>query len=104
MYDLNKPYQALLQYHPGSVAAVKMKDPAFFKECIGNLDYYPDFVRFFQDEIAEKGVPQVVNEYLFKGDELTDDILARMHSGENIPKWRPVPELPSDTSQDSCTP
>ena len=38
-------------------------------------------MRFFQDEIAEKGVPEVVNEYLFKGDELTDDILARMNSG-----------------------
>ena len=84
MYDLNKPYQALLKYHPASVAAVKMKDPGFFKGCIGNLDYYEDFVRFFQDEIADKGVPQVVNEYLFKGDDLTDDILARMHSGMSL--------------------
>ncbi|KAK4669952.1 uncharacterized protein QC763_207450 [Podospora pseudopauciseta] len=81
MYDLNKPYQALIQYHPASVAAVKLKEPAFFKQCIGNLDYYQDYVRFFQDEIAVRGVPAVVNEYLFKGDELSDDIFARMHSG-----------------------
>ena len=87
MYDLNKPYQALMKYHSASVAAVKMKDPAFFKSCIGNLDYYEDYVRFFQDEIAEKGVPAVVNEYLFKGSELTDDILVRMHSGMFPPSF-----------------
>lgn len=79
-----------------------MKDPAFFKSCIGNLDYYEDFVRFFQDEIAEKGVPQVVNEYLFEGDELTDDILARMHSGVYNPSSNPCQH--SDQPQASCTP
>ena len=44
-------------------------------------------MRFFQDEIAEKGVPHVVHKYLFKGDELTDGILARMHSGNVEPPW-----------------
>ncbi|KAL2131433.1 hypothetical protein VTI74DRAFT_5123 [Chaetomium olivicolor] len=81
MFDLNKPYQMLMKYHPASVAAVKLKDRAFFKQCIGNLDYYEAYVRFFQDEIAERGVPDVVNEYIFKGDELADDIFARMHAG-----------------------
>jgi len=61
----------------------RMKDPEFFKKCIGTMSYYSDFVRFFQDEIADKGVPHVVNEYLLKGDDLADDILARMHAGES---------------------
>ncbi|KAK4233371.1 hypothetical protein C8A03DRAFT_38922 [Achaetomium macrosporum] len=81
MYDLNKPYQALINYHPASPVGSKTKNPAFFKECIGTLDYFEDSVRFCQDEIAEKGVPAAVNEYLLKGDELTDDILARLHTG-----------------------
>ncbi|KAL2867493.1 questin oxidase family protein [Aspergillus lucknowensis] len=80
MYDLNIGYQALVQFRPASVV-VQLKDRAFLKQCIGDLSYYDSFVRFFQDEIAQRGVPDVVNEYLFKGDDISNDILGRMHSG-----------------------
>ncbi|RMJ28751.1 hypothetical protein PHISP_00396 [Aspergillus sp. HF37] len=80
MYDLNKHYQSLVQYLPASVA-VQLRDRAFFKQCLGNLSYYESFVRFFQDEIAERGIPDVVNETLFQRHDVSDDILGRMHSG-----------------------
>ncbi|KAL4917425.1 hypothetical protein BDW62DRAFT_201857 [Aspergillus aurantiobrunneus] len=80
MYDLNIGYQALVQYRPASVV-VQLRDRTFFKQCIGDLSYYDSFLRFFQDEIAQRGVPDVVNEYLFSGDEVSNDILGRMHSG-----------------------
>lgn len=81
MYDLNKPYQALVKRNSASVI-VGLRHREFFKQCIGKPAYYGDFLRFFQDEIAEKGVPSVVNEYVFKGDELAEDIFGRMHSGK----------------------
>lgn len=81
-YDLNKSYQLLTPHHAASVS-VKLRDLDFFNECLGNPKFYGDFLKFFQDEIAEKGVQDVVNEYAFKGDERADSVLARMHSGEH---------------------
>jgi hypothetical protein len=83
MYDLNKRYQSLVQYRPASVA-VRLRDRAFFQQCLGNLSYYESFVRFFQDEIAERGIPDVVNGTLFQRDDVSDDILGRMHSGKTV--------------------
>lgn len=83
-YDLNKPYQ-LLTYHHAASVAVKLKDLDFFNECLGKPKFYGDFLKFFQDEVAEKGVPDVLNEYIFKGDQRADDVFGRMHSGEQLP-------------------
>ncbi|KAL4945005.1 hypothetical protein BDV06DRAFT_219813 [Aspergillus oleicola] len=80
MYDLNIPYQALTQYRPSSVV-VRMKDPVFFKRCIGDLSYYDSFLKFFQDDIAQRGVADVVNDFLFGNTDISNDILGRMHSG-----------------------
>lgn len=80
MYDLNKPYQLLMPRRTLNFV-LGLRDKEFFRQCIGKPDYYADFLRFFQDEIAERGVADVVNEYVFKGDELADDIFGRMHSG-----------------------
>jgi oxidoreductase AflY len=82
-YDLNKPYQ-LLTYHHAASVSVKLKDPEFFNECLRKPKFYGDFLKFFQDEIAEKGVPDVLNEYIFKGDERADNILGQMYSGEHL--------------------
>lgn len=82
-YDLNKGYQLLTPHNAASVS-VKLQELGFFTECLGNPKFYGDFLKFFQDEIAEKGVQYVVNEYVFKGDERADSVLARMHSGENL--------------------
>lgn len=61
--------------------STKLKDPAFFAECLGKPDFYADYLKYFQDEISTHGVQHVVNEYLFKRDERANAILTRMHSG-----------------------
>jgi hypothetical protein len=88
-YDLNKRYQLLTEPHPASVA-VKLKDPEFFDSCLRKPEFYGDFLKFFQDEISERGVPSVVNEYLFKGDKRADQVLGQMYSGEERPRFFPI--------------
>jgi hypothetical protein len=58
-----------------------MSDPAKFKEFLGRQESYHDFLIFFQREIEANGWQAVVNEYLFKGDERADGMLARMFAG-----------------------
>lgn len=43
--------------------------------------YYPDFLKFFQDEIQEKGWEKVLLEYVFKGDERSEAIFGRLFAG-----------------------
>lgn len=43
---------------------------------------YHETVLFFQKQIAEKGVEAVVQEFLLKGDEASDDLLAHLYTGE----------------------
>ncbi|KAE8343376.1 hypothetical protein BDV24DRAFT_149648 [Aspergillus arachidicola] len=79
-YDFNKSFQLLTYYNDPSVN-IKLRDPEFFRQGLGNFELYGDYVRFFQAEVAAKGVPTVLNEYLFKGDTLAEDLLARLFSG-----------------------
>ncbi|KAF2187548.1 hypothetical protein K469DRAFT_569451 [Zopfia rhizophila CBS 207.26] len=76
-YDLNKVYQ-LPHYHHRASTAMKLNNPVFFKGCQGKSEFYIDYLRFFQDEITEKGVEEVIRQLIFKGDEAADDILGRM--------------------------
>lgn len=59
----------------------KLNDRNEFKALAGNREQYPNFLKFFQQEIDTKGVEAVVNEYVFKGDEFADDMLARTFGG-----------------------
>lgn len=52
-----------------------------FKDYLGKEEHYPNFLEYFQREIAAKGMQSVVNEHLFAGDEHADDLLIRMFSG-----------------------
>ncbi|KAF2264728.1 hypothetical protein CC78DRAFT_553292 [Lojkania enalia] len=79
-YDLNKKYQ-LPQRVPQTSVALKMKDPSFFKDCLGKNKFYTSYLHFFQEEINQRGVEEVLLEYVFKGNERADDILGRMHAG-----------------------
>ncbi|RAQ57046.1 hypothetical protein COH20_009248 [Aspergillus flavus] len=79
-YDFNKSFQLLTYYNDPSVN-IKLRDPEFFRQGLSNFELYGDYVRFFQAEVAAKGVPTVLNEYLFKGDTLAEDLLARLFSG-----------------------
>lgn len=60
----------------------QMHDPEHFKGFLGNERYYHDFLKFFQDEMEEKGWENVLNEYLFAADERADDMLARLFAGK----------------------
>ena len=42
---------------------------------------YPNYLAFFQREIEAKGVADMINEYLFSGDELAESLLSRLFSG-----------------------
>lgn len=83
MWDYNAPYQGAIE-RPRAAGSPEpdLKDPVQFEKCLGVDDCYLDFLRFFEGEIAEKGVPAVIHEYLLKGDERADDIFGRMYTGK----------------------
>ncbi len=58
-----------------------MHDPKKFKSYLGSEKYYHNFLVFFKEEMDQRGWREVLNEYVFKGDERADDMLVRMFSG-----------------------
>ncbi|KAI1667291.1 Oxidoreductase AflY [Pyrenophora tritici-repentis] len=82
MWEYNKTYQAPVEKrHDEAISEhINLKDPADFNRCLGKDDCYVYFLRFFEDEVSEKGVPAVVKEYLLKGDERANDIFSRMYT------------------------
>ena len=83
MWEYNIPYQAPIEKNHAAVSRnLDLKDPVLFNQCLGNNDSYADFLRLFEDEITEKGVPDVIREYLLKGDDRANDIFCRMYTGE----------------------
>ncbi|KAF2841341.1 hypothetical protein M501DRAFT_544037 [Patellaria atrata CBS 101060] len=79
-YDNNKSYQRTdLNFEEKVVE--DMHDPAKFKKYLGDQKYYYDFLVFFQYEMEAKGWQNVVNEYLFGGDERAEDLLVRLYAG-----------------------
>ncbi|KAI0157367.1 HypA protein [Xylariaceae sp. FL1272] len=76
-YDDNVGYQrSMMAVHPGRVEELKDWEKA--QERLGNEENYHDFLVFFQEEIDRMGWEDVLNDYLFKGDERADDLLSRM--------------------------
>ena len=91
-WNYNISYQAPLEPHSNPKAPPpNLKDPIVFNECLGKDECYYDFLRFFEDEVTQKGLPDVVNEYVFKGDERANDIFCRMFTGKLFP---PKPHIP----------
>jgi len=58
-----------------------MHNPEKYKTYLGSEKNYHNFLVFFKEEINQKGWQEVLNEYLFKGDERADDMLVRMFGG-----------------------
>ena len=58
-----------------------MKSPELFKKYLGRGKHYPEFLKFFQNEMSEKGWENVMNEFLFSGDERAEDLLGRLYAG-----------------------
>lgn len=77
-FDDNAGYQrAPMPTHQHVVEELQSWDHA--AKYLGKGQYYPDFLAFFQREIADKGWEAVVSEYLFAGTEAADDLLVRLH-------------------------
>ncbi|KAJ5819745.1 hypothetical protein N7474_005336 [Penicillium riverlandense] len=56
----------------------KLADTDFFRSCMGQEQYYRDFLIFFQKEIKEKGAGAVVNEYVFSHKENAELMFTRL--------------------------
>ena len=85
MWDYNETYQTSREPGADESASTEEKDladGAQFDECLGVNTRYADFLRFFEDEIAKKGVPATVKEYVLNGDTRANSILCRMLSGK----------------------
>jgi Questin oxidase-like len=65
----------------GEPVVDNLSDPEQFKKYLGKEKYYHDFLVFFQNEFEKKGWENVLNEYVFAGDERADDLLGRLYGG-----------------------
>lgn len=66
--------------------AVKdMSNPELFKKYLAKEKYYKSFLVFWQGEIEKKGWENVLNEYVFAGGEMADDLLTRFYAGTPFP-------------------
>ncbi|KAK4546135.1 hypothetical protein LTR36_002272 [Oleoguttula mirabilis] len=79
-YNINEGYQRPLGPLNESILA-EMHDPDKFSNSLGNEKYYHEFLLLFQKEIATSSWQEVVDKYLFAGDESADDMLARTLAG-----------------------
>ncbi|KAJ5754201.1 hypA-like protein [Penicillium manginii] len=61
------------------VASFSDKDE--FMKYMFQEEHYSNYLAFFQREIAAKGVPAVMKDYLFGGDKLAESLLSRMFAG-----------------------
>jgi hypothetical protein len=83
---IEKQYRANASYQRPALPVKEeevqdMTNPAHFKSYLGKGKYYHDFLVFFQREMEQKGWEDVLNEYVFKGDERADDLLTRLFAG-----------------------
>ncbi|UKZ83563.1 hypothetical protein TrVFT333_011372 [Trichoderma virens FT-333] len=80
-YEENHSYQIkAMNTRPDVVEELKS---GWSADCpyLGKGKHYPDFLKFFQDEIEEKGWEKVLLEYVFKGDERSETIFGRLFAG-----------------------
>lgn len=58
-----------------------LHDKGKFRQALGDDGNYANFLAFFQQEIQRVGVESVLKEYLFKGDENAESLMARLFGG-----------------------
>jgi hypothetical protein len=56
----------------------RLSDETFFRHCIGQEEFYRDFLVFFQKQIDIKGVGSVLNKYLFSRKQNAELMFARL--------------------------
>ncbi|GIZ49398.1 hypothetical protein CKM354_001242800 [Cercospora kikuchii] len=79
-YDTNRSYQRPAK-KPQTTIVKELHDPKKFIGYLGPDKYYNDFLEFFQEEIDKKGWQDVLQEYVFAGDERAETMLVRMYAG-----------------------
>lgn len=60
---------------------LSFSDKKEFMKHMYQEEQYSNYLAFFQRVIADKGVPAVINEYVFGGDELAESLLSRLFAG-----------------------
>ncbi|KAK2014991.1 hypothetical protein LZ32DRAFT_527431 [Colletotrichum eremochloae] len=78
MWDYNTPYQTGLRDTDVESKHLDLQNPLVFKQALGKDENYAEFLRFFEKEILDKGVPEVLQFYLLNGSELANDIFYRL--------------------------
>ena len=67
---------------PLDTAAVQaLHNPTTFREHIGNLSYYTNYLFFFKEEIVAKGWPAVLQEHVFSKTPNAETIFAQLYEG-----------------------
>lgn len=80
-YNRNKSYQR--PAYPVDADVVKaLHDRVQFQRHLYQEEQFSNFLTFFQEEINAKGVGDVLNEYVFAGDERADSMLSRVFGGK----------------------
>ncbi|KAK4119023.1 hypothetical protein N657DRAFT_675207 [Parathielavia appendiculata] len=62
-----------------------LHDPDTFRQHIGNLHHYTNYLIFFKEEIAAKGWQAVLQEYVFSGTPNAETIFAQLYEGAYHP-------------------
>ena len=61
-----------------------LEDPSKFSKYLGDETHYRDYLSFFKSLLDQHGYEKVLNDYLFKGDELAEDMLTRLANGTSV--------------------
>lgn len=78
-YSANTVYQKpQTPLHRENLEAMTQGD---LRRFLGSMGETHDFLEFFKTELEAKGVDDVLNEYLFCGSELADNMLVRLYMG-----------------------
>ncbi|UPK92117.1 hypothetical protein LCI18_003052 [Fusarium solani-melongenae] len=80
-FQQRHPLQRPVQLEHESILAELEASWSTAAKYLGNDLYYPDFLAYFQKTIEARGYEAVVNDYLFKNDDASNDILVRLHAG-----------------------
>ncbi|KAK2030068.1 hypothetical protein LX32DRAFT_587404 [Colletotrichum zoysiae] len=78
MWDYNTPYQTGIHNPDDKSEDLDLQNPRVFKQALGKNENYAEFLKFFENEIVQKGVPEVLQIYLLDGSELANDIFYRL--------------------------
>ncbi|KAJ5573774.1 uncharacterized protein N7459_008201 [Penicillium hispanicum] len=79
-YDRSKSYQRPV-FLVDTNLVTALHEKTTFQASLGKEKNYATFLTFFQEEIESKGVGDVLNEYVFSGDERAESMLLRLFGG-----------------------